>query len=407
MPRFSYTAYDDKGARLEGEVESDSREEAVALLFRQGRYPLDVTDAAAAPEARWWERDLFGARLLSQGQITHLTRELATLVKAELPLDQCLRIVSLQPLMQARARQAVSGMLRRVLEGASLSEAARLEGSFPEYYWRIIQAGEQGGTLGQSLDDLARFLERSAEFRQRVSSALLYPMLLLITAGIALLVVLTVLIPAIVPLFKDAGVEPPLFIRTLIGAENLVTDNWPFALPIGGLLIVAAVVLFRTEAAKEARDRALLRLPVLSTMIQNGQTTVMARTLATLIKSGVPMLQALQVTGSVLRNRAMAAGIEECMREVKEGSSLSAPLGRSGLFPELSVRLIGVGEQTGQLDTMLSRVADIYDSALQQQLTRVTSLLTPVLTIVIGAMVGGLLLSVMGAIVSLNDLALQ
>jgi general secretion pathway protein F len=406
MPRFAYTAYDDKGARLEGEIDSPSREEAIAQLFRQGRFPLDVSHAdVRAP--RWWEREIFGRRLLSQAQITHLTRELATLVKAELPLDQALRIVSLQPLMQARARQAVSGMLRRVLEGASLSEAARLQGAFPEYYWRIVQAGESSGALGQALDELARFLERSSEFRQRVVSALLYPMLLLVTAGIALLVVVTVLIPAIVPLFKDAGVEPPLFIRALMAAQEFVLDHWQVSLPLAGLLTAAAVALSRSETMRQARDRAALRVPVLSAMIQNGQTTVMARTLATLLRNGVPMLQALQIACSVLRNRAMAAGMSACIEDVKEGLPLSVPLGRSGVFPELAVRLIGVGEQTGQLDVMLSRIADIYDAALQQQLARVTNLLTPVLTIAIGAMVGGLLLSVMGAIVSLNDLALQ
>src|SRR5258706_10029659 len=134
---------------------------------------------------------------------------------------------------------------------------------------------------------------------------------------------------------------------------------------------------------------------------------MMARTLGTLIRNGVPMLQALQIVGNVLTNRAMAAAVHDCASEMREGATLAAPLGRSGVFPELSLRLIGVGEQAGQLEIMLTRVADIYEATLQQHLARAANLLTPLLTLVIGVMVGGLLLSVMGAIVSLNDLALQ
>jgi general secretion pathway protein F len=406
MPRYSYTAYDEKGVRLGGEIESESREEALALLARQGRFPTELRDGAM-PQTRWWERQVFGGRRLSQAQITYLTRELATLVKAELPLDEALRIVSLQPFVGARARQVVSGVLQRVLEGASLAGAMRGEGGFPDYYWRIVEAGETGGALGQSLEDLARFLERSTEFRQRVSSALLYPMLLLATACVALVVVVTVLIPAIVPLFRDAGVEPPVFIRVLAGLEDLIAANWPLTLVTCSVGLIGLFLLARHEPALRARDRVLLRIPIVSRVIESAQTTVMARTLATLLRNGVSMLQALQITISVVRNRAMAAGLSACLAEVQEGANLSGPMGRSGVFPDLAVRLIAVGEQSGQLDAMLFRVADIYDASLHQQLARATSLITPILTIGIGVMVGALLMSVMGAIVSLNDLAMQ
>ena len=155
------------------------------------------------------------------------------------------------------------------------------------------------------------------------------------------------------------------------------------------------------------RDRVVLRLPLISGLVENGQTAVFARTLGTMIKSGVPMLRALAVAADALRNRAMSGAVHACATDMREGGGLVGSLGKSGLFPELSLRLIGVGEQSGQLDTMLGRVADIYEAALQRQLDRVTSLLTPILTIVIGVVVGGLILSVIGAIVSVNELALQ
>jgi general secretion pathway protein F len=408
MPRFSYTAYDDRGARASGVIESQSREAALEALFRQGRYPLELIEGGRAPVQRWWERELFASRTLSRRGLALLTRELATLIKADLPVDEALRIASLQPLMPARTRQAIAAILGRVLEGASLSEAIDAQASaFPAYYARIVQAGEAAGTLGQALDELAGFLERSAEFRARIGSALLYPVLLLVAAAGALLVIVTVLIPTIAPLFKDAGAQPPFIVQFLLDAQETMAAHWLIALVVAGGLVAGGIALVRTERWRLTRDRLLLRLPLVSGLVRNAETATMTRTLGTLIRNGVPMLQALQITGGAISNRAMAAAMQACAIEVKEGATLMSALGRSGLFPELALRLTGVGEQTGQLEVMLERVGGIYEAALQRQLLRVTSLLTPVLTIVIGVLVGGLLLSVMGAIFSVNELAFR
>ena len=187
MPRFSYTAYDDNGARATGVIDSETREAAIESLFRQGRYPLELIEGGRLPTPRWWEREVFGPRRMSRRSVALLTRELATLVKAELPIDEALRIARLQPLLPARSQQVIARVLDRVVEGASLSEALGQEATtFPAYYARVVQAGEAAGTLGQSLDELAGFLERESEFRARIGSALLYPGLLLIAAAGAL-----------------------------------------------------------------------------------------------------------------------------------------------------------------------------------------------------------------------------
>jgi general secretion pathway protein F len=408
MPRFSYTAYDEKGARAAGMIESETRETAIEALFRQGRYPLELVEASGVPAPRWWEREVFAARAVSRRGLALLTRELATLVKAELPVDEALRIARVQPLMPAHVRQTIAGALHRVLEGASLSEALQAEGgAFPAYYVHIVRAGEAAGTLGQTLEGLAGFLERAAEFRGRIGSALLYPALLMIAAAVAVLVILTVLIPTIAPLFKDAGVEPPFIVGFLLHARGAVAAHWLAALSATVAAAAGLVALARNEGWRTWRDRQLLRLPIVSGLIRNGQTAVMTRTLGTLIRNGVPMLQALQVTSDVLGNRAVAAAVRTGADEVREGASLTGALARSGVFPELALRLTGVGEQTGQLEVMLERAGNIYELALQQQLERLSNLLTPVLTVVIGVMVGGLLLSVMGAIVGVNELALR
>lgn len=408
MPRFSYTAYDGHGMRTAGVIEAESRDAAIDSLFRQGRHPLELIEGNRVPAPRWWEREVFvSSGSLGRG-LALLTRELAILVKAELPVDEALRIAHLQPLMPARVRQTIAGTLGRVLDGASLSEAFEAQGgAFPAYYVHIVRAGEAAGTLGQTLDELAGFLERAAEFRARVGSALLYPAMLMVAAAGAVAVIMTVLIPTIAPLFTDAGMEPPFIIGFLLGVQQALADHWLLALAAVGASTAGLVGLARSERWRTWRDRQLLRVPVVSGLVLNGQTAIMTRTLATLIRNGVPMLQALQIAGDVLSNRAMVTALRNSAEEVKEGATLSGALGGSGVFPELALRLTGVGEQTGQLETMLDRVGSIYELALQRQLGRLTSLLTPILTLAMGALVGSLLLSVMGAIASVNELALQ
>jgi general secretion pathway protein F len=299
-------------------------------------------------------------------------------------------------------------VLGRVLEGASLSEAFQAEGrAFPAYYVHVVRAGEAAGTLGQTLEELAGFLERSAEFRSRVGSALLYPAMLMVAAVVAVAVIMTVLIPTIAPLFTDAGVEPPFVIGFLLGVQETLASRWLVLLSVVAAIALGLLALVRNGRWRLWWDRRLLRLPLVAGLVENGQTAIMTRTLATLLRNGVPMLQALQIAGDVLSNRAMAAALRACAVEVKEGATLSGALGRAGLFPELALRLTAVGEQTGQLDAMLDRVGNIYELALQRQLGRLTSLLTPALTLAMGLLVGGLLLSVMGAIASVNDLALR
>jgi general secretion pathway protein F len=408
MPRFSYTAYDARGARDRGVIEAETREAAIQSLFRQGRYPSELIEGHAGPTPRWWDRELFVPPGLSHRNLALLTRELATLVKAELAVDEALRIARLQPLMAKRAQLMVARILDRVLEGASLSDALEAQGgAFPPYYAHIVRAGEAAGTLGQALDDLAGFLERAVEFRSRIGSALLYPALLLVAAAGTLLVIMTVLVPTIAPLFQDAGVRPPFVVQVLLDLQGAVATHWLLAMLTMGALVAGLVALTRNERWRLWWDRLLLRAPIVSAVVQSGQTATMTRTLGTLIRNGVPILQALQITAAVLSNRAMATAVRDCASEVKEGGNLASSLGRSGIFPELALRLTAVGEQTGQLDAMLERVGGIYEAALQRQLLRLTNLLTPVLTMVIGVLVGGLLLSVMGAIVGLNDLALR
>jgi general secretion pathway protein F len=408
MPTFRFKAYDRQGTLARGTLVVQSREDALDVIHRRGHFALEVTEERQAATVRWWEREVFGGGGLPLAGLSLLTRELATLIRADLPLDEALRIVSLQPLIPARIRRVTQAILDGVRQGDSLSGALAARGNeFPEYYWRLVRAGEASGSLAEVLEDMSAFLERSSEARGKIGSALLYPLVLLVGAGAAIAVIMTVLIPTVLPLFKDAGAEPPGILKFLVNAQDVIAHYWllfilAIAAAAGGLVAAA-----RNRAVRFSFHRALLRIPIIGGMIANRETARFSRTLATLTRNGVPMLEAVQISGSILSNMAFIEAVGIAREIVKEGGTLSAPLVESGLFSELSVRLIAVGEQTGQLETMLVRVATIYEAMLERQLSRLMSLLTPVLTLLIGGLVGGLILSVMSAILSVNDLALK
>ncbi len=414
MSRFRFRAYDRQGVLNEGEIEARSRAQALETLHQRGQFPLDVTgdDAPAKLTQNGWAQDWlqreisFGDGSLPLSGLTIFTRELATLVRADLTLDDSLRIVSLQPLIPRRIKSATLALLESVRQGDSLSGALASRGKeFPEYYWRLVQAGEASGSLSGVLDDLAKFLERSSEVRSQVGTALLYPAVLLIAAGGALTVILTVLIPTVVPLFKDAGAQLPATLQFLVDGQAFLANNWIAILAVLAAALVAIILGLRNLGIRAILHRALLRIPVVGGIIANRETARFARTLATMTHSGVPMLEAVRISSSVLQNQAFATAVSNAGLALQEGGNLTQPLLQSGLFSELSMRLIAVGEQTGQLEAMLMRVAEIYETTLQRQLSRLMSLLTPVLTLLIGGLVGGLILSVMSAILKVNELA--
>lgn len=408
MPHYSYEAFDRDGVRRAGALAAATREGALEVLTRRGQIPIALTEGRPATDVAWWQRELFGGGGLPLPAMAMFTRELTALIKADIPIDDALRLVAMQPLIPARVRKTTTSVLGLVTEGEALSDALAAQGkTFPEFYWRLVRAGEASGSLGPVLDDLTVFLDSSVETRGRVGAALMYPAVLIVAALGAVAVIMTVLLPTITPLFQEAGATPPFLVRVLGRVSVFLSGNaYGIAAAILALIIAAAVAL-QNARARMALDRILLRLPIAGPLIERRDTGRLARTLATLIKNSVPIVDAVRISASVLSNRVLAEAVRGAGDEIQEGGVLSAPLARSGLFSDLFLRLTSIGEQTGQLDTMLQRTAEIYESALKRQIQRLTSLITPVVTLVIGGVVGGLLVTVMSALISVNDLALK
>jgi general secretion pathway protein F len=404
MPRFRYKAFDELGALVEGDIEATGAEAARAALFDRKLFPF-ATSAAGATAELWWQRDITFGSGLSRDELALFTREFATLLSAELPLDLVLSTLAGQ-VSSRRQRKLADALREKVVGGSSLSDAfAAQGGAFPNYFISIVRAGEAGGSLRAAMDQLAQFQERSLEVLSRVRSALVYPAILLLMAVGAVGLILTVLVPTLRPLFKDQGVAPPLFLQVLINLQSFVSTQWVACLIALAVMVLGAVFAIRSEGIRAWLDAMLLRLPIAGDLAAKSQTARLARTLSTLLKNGVPMLAALTIGQTVVSNRVFAAALRGMIDEVNQGEPLKQAMANADVFPSVAVRLVSVGEDSGRLDELLLRVAEMFEAQVQRKIDRLMSLLTPLLTLGIGLLVGALMMSVMNAILSINDLA--
>lgn len=408
MPRFLYRALDERNEIVEGEMETADRAALVSALRRQGLRPLH-TDTAPAVAARTRSggrhaKRLFRGRKVGAEDLLHFTRELATLLRAQLPLDQALATIADQA-----DRPGVGQMTRRLREslrgGASLADAMTGQPErFPAHYIGLVRAGEAGGNLDRIFDNLSETLERAQALEQEVRSALSYPILVLAAAGLSVLILLLGVIPEFEPLFAGAGGElPPSAAIVLAVSKGLRTYWWGLLV----LLLLAAWLLrsIRRNAALKARtDRLLLRLPMLGELLRKIEAARFCRTLGALLDNGVDVVPALQMSAKTIANRRLAADIERVAPKLRRGEGLGAPLRESGVLPPLAARLAEIGETSGQLGRMLSTAARIYDEEIRRETARLLSLLAPIVTLVIGLIVFAVIGSILSAILTSYDL---
>lgn len=410
MTRFVFRAYDAKGHLDTGELDAPTRSEALQALARQGRFPIAVEASldgmgTGAPRLAAAHRRL---RQLSIADQQVLARELAALTKAQLPIDEALRIVAMQPGLGRTGRRFAEQVLDRVMAGSSLADAlAHDTATVPEYFWRMVKAGESSGSLAQVFQELATSIEATARIRSQIVSAMIYPAFLVGASLLTLSVIVLVMIPAMLPLFQDAGAELPALVAAIVALQSWLAATWPVLLVAMAIAIAATASAARRTNVRRWIDGVMTKVPVVAPLVVRHNTARLARTLAMLTRNGVPTLEALQISAHVLPNRAFRASVESAVEEINRGGSLLDSLSRTNLYPQLALRLISVGERTGQLIPMLARVADLYEHDLQQRIQRLLALASPVATLAIGGMVGLLVVSVMNAVLSLNQMALR
>ncbi|MCB1608689.1 MAG: type II secretion system F family protein [Xanthomonadales bacterium] len=402
MASFRYKAVAPSGEVLQGQMDAESIDDVIARLQDQGNLPLEAVAAEGAGGVGLGS--LFRPTGVSQLEVGQFTQQLATLLGAGLPLDRSLQ-VQMELGEKERFRRMVQRIRDEVRGGTSLSEALdRQHGVFSRLYINMVRAGELGGTLDQTLARLAEYMERSKELKSSIVSAMIYPIILLVLAGFALVFLLLFVIPRFTPIFEELGGELPLLTQIVLGMANAVRYGW-WVMLLGA---VGAAYYMRNQFAHPVSrlrwDERLLKLKGIGDLIAKVDTARLARTTGTLLKNGVPLLASLSIARNVLTNTVLSKGVDEASKEVKTGGSLAHALSDEKQFPRLALQMISVGEETGQLDNMLLKVADTYDKEVRTAIDRLMAAFVPVVTIILAGFISMIVLSMVMAIMSMNEL---
>ena len=407
MPSFRFTAIDAQGQVQRGTMEAPDQATVIDRLQRQGHMPMRAEPASGG--GRWTEiftADLGGRRGLGRQEMTDVTRELATMLAAGQDLDRALRFI-VETAPNPRVAKIMDRVREKVRGGSALAAALAQEPqSFPRLHVGLVRAGEAGGALAETLDRLASLLERERSLAASVQSALIYPALVLVAAIGSIGVLVGFVLPQFIPLFAESGTELPTATKLLIGFGDLMQTAGPWLLVLALILAVALRQALKNDGFRRPVDRMLLRMPVLGGLLRESLAARFTRTLGTLLKNGVPLIGALGIVAETIGNLAAVEAIERASDSAKGGAGLSRPLGEAKIFPDRTIHLLRLGEETAQLAAMALKAAEIHEDRTRIAVQRLVALLVPAITIVMGAAVAAIVGSLLMALLGLNDLAL-
>jgi general secretion pathway protein F len=402
MPLYRYKALNARGELLDGQMEAATAGEVAVRLQEQGHLPVETKLASEGGGESAW-RALFKPKPFAGQRLVQFTQQLATLLAAGQPLDRALTILLELPEDEA-ARRTIGDIRDAVRGGSALSTALeRQHGTFSRLYVNMVRAGEAGGSLHETLQRLADYLERSRALRGRVVNALIYPVILLVMVGLSVLFLLGYVVPQFAVMYESLDAELPFFTQVVLALGLFVRDWWIV------LIVVPALALWwfdRKRRDPEFRakfDEWLLRQKFAGPLVARLETARLARTLGTLLRNGVPLLTALGIGRNVLGNLVLAADVEAAANEVKGGVGLSTALGRGKRFPRLALQMIQVGEESGALDTMLLKTADTFEAETGLALDRMLAALVPVVTMLLAGIVMVVILAVLTPIYDLTN----
>jgi len=386
MPTFSYSARSATGELRSGEIELPSREEVIGYLRRQRMIPVKVEAKRRSLEIN------LGARIKTR-DVVIFTRQFATMINAGLPLVQSLDILARQSENKA-LRKVVEQVLYDVESGNTLADSMRKHPKvFSDLYVNMVAAGEAGGILDVILLRLAAYLEKNDALVRKIKGAMVYPSVIMAVAVIAIAVLLIFVIPTFQNMFESAGVPLPGMTQLVIDLSAFLQAYWWAAL--GALVALAFVIrqVYRTSGGRLAIDRFLLRAPIFGDLLRKAGVARFTRTLGTLVASGVSILEGLEITARTAGNRVLHDAIMNSRASIASGDTISEPLKRSGVFPPMVVQMINVGEQTGGLDEMLTKIADFYDEEVDAAVEAMLSLMEPVMIVFLGGIVGSMIVA--------------
>jgi general secretion pathway protein F len=404
MPVFVYQATDRTGQLVEGTIEAKDEGLVINRLHGLQLLPIKVEREGAS---KGFSLNLSLPSFFtgaSRKDLMLFTQQLATLCNSGLPLDKSLSIL-VELTEKKRFKSILDNIQKNVHSGSTFADAlSKHPGVFSKLFVSMVKAGEEGGVLEAILLRLASFLESSEQLRDSIRSALIYPTLLTLIGGGAVAILLTFVIPKFAKIFSDIGQTMPLSTQILLTISSFMTNYW--WLIILGFIFIGIFIrgYLNTETGKFKWDSLKLKMPLIGTLQRKIEVSRFARTLGTLIRSGVPILQSLFITKDTLTNVVVSNAMEGIHKRIKEGGGISDPLMESGVFPPMAIHMIKVGEETGKLEDMLIKVADTFDNEVQSSVKSLISLLEPMMILFMGLIVGFIVISMLMAIFSINDI---
>jgi len=402
MGAFEYTAVDKSGRQSRGVLEGDTARTVRQTLRERGLLPVAVAEVSEkTPSGR---RSLSFRRGVSPMDLALVTRQLATLVRSSMPLEESLLAVSQQS-EKPRLKSILLGVRSKVMEGHSLADGlGEFPQAFPELYRATVAAGEQSGFLDSILERLADYAESRQQLRQRISHAMIYPIILTVMALLIVSGLLVYVVPQVVGVFESSGQELPGLTTGLIALSDFLRANGIWVLILVVVLTLAARQLLRRPGPRRRYDRTLLRLPIIGRLVRGINTARFTRTLSILAASGVPVLDALRIAAEVINNIPMREAVDETAVRVREGAPIGASLGATRLFPPMTMHLISSGEASGELETMLERAAVNQEQEVDSLISTLLSIMEPAMILLMGAIVLIIVLAILMPIFELNQL---
>jgi type IV pilus assembly protein PilC len=389
MATFAWTGKNRQGAVQRGELSAKTKEDVIALLRKQ-----NILVTSIQQKARNLDFNIPGlGGGVKDKDIVVFTRQFSTMIDAGLPLVQCLEILSNQTENKVLAK-AIGEVRLEVEGGSTYADALRKQPKvFDDLYVNMVAAGEAGGILDTILNRLAKHIEKSMKLKSQIKSAMVYPSVIIFVAVIIVAILMVFVIPVFAKMFSDFGGALPAPTQFVVDTSNFIKGNILFMIGAAVAVFFAVKYTYRTEKGRRAIDRMVLMAPVIGDLARKASVAKFTRTFGTLISSGVPILDALVIVARTAGNKVVEEGVMQARSAISEGKTVAEPLGETKVFPPMVIQMIAVGETTGALDAMLSKIADFYDEEVDNAVAALTSMLEPMLMVFLGVVIGGIVIS--------------
>lgn len=389
MPNFLYTALDQNGNKLKDKIEAANKETVASLLKSRNLMPIKIEEENIFnKDISLMSKATFGAQ-----DVALFARQFAILLRAGISITASLDILREQ-IENKKVATVITRVYEDVQKGESLSASLRATKKFPDLFVNTLEAGEAGGNVEDVMERMANYYEKSSKTASKVKSAMIYPCIVLLVTVVVTYILVTQVVPTFVDMFDSIGSELPMITKMLISLSDFLNDNWMILFGVLAAVIAILAYYLRTPSGQFRKDLILLNIPLVNSLIQKSGISKFARTMSIMLRTGIPMINAIELSAKVVNNIVITKSLAEVKAKVEAGSTLSAPIEEMKLFPKLVTSMIKIGEETGALDEMLDKCADFYDDEVETISSRITSMIEPLVIVILAVVVGTVVMAI-------------